>query len=133
MKKNLSLLILLIGLAGCATSPVSTVGADFVPESRIYDTQYFTKKENTFSLTIKRDVGIWCMGVSSPIFINSLHIADIKAGEKLVLYLPKDEYILGANGCAAGLHESNVIMDRDRIFRIGFGSGMDFILAPTAD
>ncbi len=59
MKRFLFLLIPLIGLAGCATSPVSTAGANFVPESRIYDTQYLIKKENTFSLTVKRDVDSW--------------------------------------------------------------------------
>ncbi len=133
MYRLMSLIILSLLLAGCATTPISNEEAISVP----VDASYLHQTANTGKVTIKRDSGYAASLCSTQIFVNAVPIANIDISEKVVIYLPAKDYIFSAlaNGiCAGGLTEINgtVQAGKELTFRVGYGSNGEFSINPTA-
>ncbi|EOX4930325.1 hypothetical protein ACER1D_004137 [Vibrio alginolyticus] len=124
-------------VSGCATKPLSNAESKPVPSERILDAQYLSISEDKGVVTVKRDEGFGGSACTSRIFVNGKPIADLNPAEKVVLYLPADEYIISAwpNGiCGGGMVEvqANVKVESRLNFRVGYGSNGDFSIFPTA-
>lgn len=124
-------------VAGCATQPISNKEAVNIPSERILDSRYLQPSPEMGRVTVKRDSGIGGSACSSRIFVNAKPIADIRASEKVVLYLSSGEYIFSAwpNGmCGGGMSEvrSAVKAGDELNFRVGYGSNGDFTINATA-
>jgi hypothetical protein len=140
MKNKVSMAIFLVALlsmVGCATRPISTTSARVVPSNRLLTKEFLTPKEGLGKVVVKRDSGVGGSVCTTRIFVNSKPIADISVSEKVVFYLPEGEYILSAwpNGiCGGGLAEVKVLIEqgKEKVFRVGYGTGSDFFIHPTA-
>jgi hypothetical protein len=124
-------------VAGCATSPVSTNEAAPVPPERIISDVFLATKPNTGEVIIKRDTGFGGSACSSRVFVDGSPVADLRTGEKVTLYLPLGDHIIGAepNGiCGGGLSEVSVTVKKESasVFRIRYGSNGDYDIQPTA-
>jgi len=124
-------------LCSCATRPISNLEAVMAPKDRVLNTQHLSPSPNTGTVVIKRDKGFGGSACSTRIFVNGEPIADIQTSEKIVLYLPKNEYVLSAwpNGiCGGGMSEvtANVKIGEQLTFRVGYGSNGDFFINRTA-
>ncbi|MCT4575469.1 MAG: hypothetical protein N4A43_04395 [Alphaproteobacteria bacterium] len=135
--KNILIILFLLSLNACATSPVRNNQADNIPNSRIYTNKYNKFDNSKVSVIIKRDKGFLGSLCSTHLYINSEHIADIRTKEKIQLYIPIGDYIVGAESgtpCAGGLREYSLKAEpgKDRVLRVGYGTNGDFFFLPTA-
>ncbi|WP_200384214.1 hypothetical protein [Rhodocyclus tenuis] len=92
---RLSLLAFSIVLSGCATEAVLPHVAKSVPAARISSGKYLSPTEEVAQLTFVRDSGLYGVGVTIYLFIDGEEIAGFRPEEKLIIYLPKGEYLLG--------------------------------------
>ncbi|QBH97153.1 hypothetical protein EKN56_12575 [Limnobaculum zhutongyuii] len=137
MSKKLVVLACIIVMSGCSTNPVSTTEAKSVPDSRVFNKNFAIKKSGTGEVIIKRDSGILGSPCDTKVYLDGMDIADLSTSEKLVIYPTIGEHIISAkpNGiCVGGLVEAsiNVIENKTIIYRVGYGSGGDFGMHPTA-
>lgn len=87
-------IFLLILLQSCATSPVSPDKAKEVSKDKIY--KYSEKKNPTDAkVTLVRDSGFSGGGCSWGFFVNNDLVADMETSERVDIYLPSGEYLLG--------------------------------------
>src|SRR5690349_6143503 len=101
----------LVGLAGvlmsgCATSSISTAEAQPVPAERLLSTEYSINRADRCLVIVKRDTGSAGSECTSRLVVDGKPVADLATGEKMSLYLPLGEHIIGAdpNGqCHGGL------------------------------
>jgi len=124
-------------LFGCATTPVPTEQATLAPMDRIINKSYLEKQKGTGEVIVKRDAGIGGSGCTSRVYVNATAVADIWSSEKVILFLPEGDYIIGAEPnfiCSGGLSETNASITAGKrlVFRIGYGSNGDYRILPTA-
>ena len=127
----------IVTLFGCATQPISDAEAKPVPISRILNSKFLTPLSNSGQVTIKRDSGTSGMACSTRIFLDGEPLVDIRTGEKIVIYLPAGEYIVGANPngiCGGGLTEvkATVKAGSKLAFRWGTSGQGSGSIYPTA-
>ena len=132
-----ALLIVSALSAACATQPISNQAAIMAPYDQILDNSLFTPRPDTVEVTVKRDSGFGGSACSSRIFVDAKPVADIRASQKIILYLSKSEHILGAspNGyCGGGTVEvrADLRSGAPASFRVGYGSNSDFFINQTA-
>lgn len=135
--RDLLATVLLLGLLGCATTPVPTSAARDVPRSRILNATLLERKEGLGQVVVKRDEGFSASACNSRVFANGSPVAEIAPGEKVTFYLPEGEQMLAAMAtgiCIGGLVEARVFVSRSRpaVFRISYGSSGEFSIQPTA-
>ena len=119
--------LLVAGLAACATAtePVSGVEAVDVPYSRILDAKYLKPTSTSGEISIRRDRGFAGAACSTRIFLNGMPLADIETAQKIVIYLPPGEYLIGArpNGiCGGGLTEARASVSTGARLAFRFGT-----------
>lgn len=139
-KVNIRVAVILIygiAISGCATTPIPNTAAKIAPASQIIDNSYLKPGPGLIEVTVKRDSGIFGSACSSRIYVDGKPVADINVSEKIVLYLTKDEHILGAwpNGiCGGGMSEvrADLRSGSPANFRVGYGSNGDFFINQTA-
>lgn len=124
-------------MAACATTPVPTSEASFVPSDRILEPKLLQPSSGTGLVTVKRDSGFAGSACSARIFVNGNPVADIRPIEKVVLHLAEGEHILSAqpNGlCGGGMSEvkATVKAGSNSSFRVSYGSAGEFLISPTA-
>jgi hypothetical protein len=127
----------LTSLAGCATQPIPTSQAKYVPDERIHDRTYLQAAAGSGLVTIKRDAGLGGSACNTSVFANGTLTAQLASSEKIALHLPEGAHIISAwpnNPCGGGMveTEAQVRMGKPLTFRIGYGSNGDFGLYPTA-
>ena len=95
-KTYIFLLLFGVFLFSCGTTEVKTDLAKLPKPSRIYNPELTKPKKNTGVVVIKLDKGNITALLICPekIYLNSKPIAELHAGEKIVLYLPPDFYDL---------------------------------------
>lgn len=135
--KTLLVVVSLLSLLGCATTPVSTSAARDVPLTRVLNSTLLERKESFGQVIVKRDEGLSAAACNSRIYANGAPVAEIAPGEKVVFYLPEGEQMLAAMAtgiCIGGLVETRASVTRSRptIFRISYGSSGEFSIQPTA-
>lgn len=135
--KTLLVVVSLLSLLGCATTPVSTSAARDVPLTRVLSSTLLERKEGFGQVIVKRDEGLSAAACNSRIYANGAPVAEIAPGEKVVFYLPEGEQMLAAMAtgiCIGSLVETRASVTRSRptIFRISYGSSGEFSIQPTA-
>lgn len=93
-------------LSGCASNPIASSSASPVPADRLV--AYFKPVSGANMLTVTRDTGFVGGACSSQVFIDGKLAAYVRAGETVTLYVPQDEFIIGAqssNPCPGPLVE----------------------------
>jgi len=123
MKKLITILIAVV-LTGCATQPVSTRDAAIITGNQLLEKKYSQKSKNSGRVIVKRDSGFVGMACSVRVFVNGHPMADLDTEEKVIFYLPPNEYIIGVqpNGiCGGGLVETdaNVKVGKQLTYRVG--------------
>jgi hypothetical protein len=125
-------------LMACATQPVSIDHASPVPASRVLAPQWLSQARYTGSLVIKRDAGFMGSACTIRVFVNAVPVADLAPSEKIELFVPLGEYVVGAtsNGtiCGGGTSEAAVVVraESQKILRIASGQSGDIHLQPSA-
>lgn len=112
MKKFIIISMLIIAVAGCATSAISHKIANPAPTDRVFLTQNLPTEGNVRVLFV-RDVGFAGSGVYQNVFIDGHKAASLSPGEKVEFTLPPGEHIFGVVPTDAfGTHAFNTI-DQD--------------------
>lgn len=137
MYKRLVGALLTAILAGCATQPLSDAEATAVQAQAILAADLTTPQAGRQPVTIKRDSGASAGACSTRVFVNGRPAADIRASEKVIVYLPPGDHMFGAraNGiCAGGMVETRISLrpGARQSLRVGYGSSGEFFIAPTA-
>jgi type IV pilus biogenesis protein CpaD/CtpE len=137
MREALLVATLLAALAGCATRPISNSEAVPAPVERILAPSLLQPSAESGKVTVKRDSGFGGSACTSRVFVDAKPVADLRASEKVVVYLPAGEHIFSAwpNGiCGGGMSEvrATVKVGAEISFRIGYGSNGDFTINATA-
>jgi hypothetical protein len=129
---------LVLSLMACATQPVSINQAAAVPSARILSPQWLSQAQYTGSLIIKRDTGFMGSACTIRVFIDTVPVADLASSEKVELFVPFGEHVVGAssNGmfCGGGTSEAAVVIrpESQKILRIATGQSGDIHLQPSA-
>lgn len=112
-------------LSGCATDPVST--KDATPVAKDRQVAFTAPAAGTYPITITRDSGWVRSACSTDIFVEGQRAANISSGEKVTLYIPLKDTVLGAQsrclGIASGtLYEVNAspAAANPGFYRIGY-------------
>lgn len=126
-------LLAILALHGCETQPVSTDNAMPVLAERILALDILVPAAGRGVIVVKRDAGFGGSAYTARVFIDARPAAELKPGERVTLYLPYGDHILSAqvNGlCGGGLAEVKAsVNERASMYRIGYGTCGDFILA----
>src|SRR4029450_525893 len=129
---------LTLSLTACATQPVSIYQASAVPSSRILAPQLLSQAQYTGSLIIKRDTGFMGSACTIRVYVDTVPVADLGPSEKIELFLPFGEHVVGATPtdafCGGGTSEAAVVIrpESQRILRIASGQSGDIHLQPSA-
>jgi hypothetical protein len=134
---RLLVLLLLLSLTACATTPLTIDQASAVPSSRILAPQLTAQRSNTGILVVKRDSGFMGSACTIRVFLDAVPVADLAPSEKVELYVPLGEHsvVVSSNGiCGGGTSEAAVVImpERQRILRIASGQSGDIYLQPSA-
>jgi len=135
--KKILLAMVVLGLTGCATKPVTNEQAKDVPASQIIDKTMLSKKENTGAVIIKRDSGFMGSACLTRVYIDGKEIADLDTSEKVTIYPLVGDHIFSAwpkGLCGGGMSEQSgkVNTDKPLMYRVGYGTNGDFGIYPTA-
>ena len=127
-----------LSLTACATQPISIYQASAVPSSRILAPQLLSQAQYTGSLIIKRDTGFMGSACTIRVFVDTVPVADLAPSEKVELFLPLGEYVIGATPteflCGGGTSEASPVIrpESQKILRIASGQSGDIHLQPSA-
>lgn len=125
-------------LSACATTPQSSETAKAVPPERVYAKQLTEAKTGKGILIITRDVGMMGMACAAKIYIEGERIADLRIGERIMLYLDPGEYIVGVSQqggiCGGGTDqtEAKVTLEKTARLRVAAGQSGDLKIEPSA-
>jgi len=129
------LAILLLALAGCATTPVPISEATPVPAAR--HLAFKSPGVGTAPVVIRRDSGFQASACATQVFVNGALAAYIRSGEIVTLHVPAGAVIFGAMAdaiCAGGLVEKQATLTAGTTthFRIGYDTNGALGLYVTA-
>ncbi|MWP48524.1 MULTISPECIES: hypothetical protein [unclassified Gilliamella] len=105
MKKSLILVIIVSFLSGCSTTPLSLNEIKDVPGERIFG--YQNKVDNYANLVLIRDKGLVGSGCYINVFINGQEVAELETRERVSLYAPSGNIIIGSSLQGSGLCSFN--------------------------
>lgn len=130
-------LLFAVFLTGCATKPISTEQAKPAPAKQILDETLFSKKPGTGEVVIKRDSGYVGSACLSRVYVDGHEVADLDPEQKITIYPALGDHIFSAwpkGMCGGGMSEQagKVIEGKVLTYRIGYGSGSEFGIYPTA-
>ena len=126
------IVICLLALAGCATSPPSDPVA--VPGAR----QYAVPPSGPALLTVTRDAGMFGALCGVQLYFDGQHVAKLAPSEQISYRVPAGDHIVSADmsagACNAGMRETQIEASADRAtrLRISTGGNGDLSIAPTA-
>ena len=135
--KKIALALVIVGISGCATKPVTNEQAQNIPAKQILDSSFFSKKEGTGEVIIKRDSGVMGSACMTRVYLDGKEIADLDTAQKAVIYPKVGNHIFSAwpkGVCGGGMSEQSgtVIDGKTLMYRIGYGTNGDFGIYPTA-
>lgn len=131
-------LFLALSLSACATQPITISQASAVPSSRVLAPQWLSQAPYTGSLVVKRDSGFMGSACTIRVFVDAVPVADLAPSEKVELFVPLGEHIVGAAAtgmlCGGGAFEADVIIrpEHQKILRVAAGQSGDIYLEPSA-
>ncbi len=135
--KRIFLWVILLGVAGCATKPITNDQAKEVPVQRLFDASLATQRDDSGQVVIKRDDGLRGSVCTVRVFADGKPAADLKPAEKVTLYLDAGDHVFSAQGtgaCYGGLsaQSGKVTKDKSMTYRVGLGSVGDFAIYPDS-
>ncbi|HGU6809359.1 TPA: hypothetical protein ACNAGR_005546 [Klebsiella pneumoniae] len=135
--KKIALALVIVGISGCATKPVTNEQAQNIPAKQILDSSFLSKKEGTGEVIIKRDSGVMGSACMTRVYLDGKEIADLDTAQKAVIYPKVGNHIFSAwpkGMCGGGMSEQSgtVIDGKTLMYRIGYGTNGDFGIYPTA-
>jgi hypothetical protein len=136
--RRLPIIVLLLSVAACATTPLTLNQTAAVPESRVLARQLVTQTSNSGSLVVKRDSGFMGSACTIRVFVDAVPVADLRPAEKVELFVALGEHSVVATAtggiCGGGTSEAAVVImpERQRILRIAAGQSGDIFLQPSA-
>ena len=135
--KKIALALVIVGISGCATKPVTNEQAQNIPAKQILDSSFFSKKEGTGEVIIKRDSVVMGSACMTRVYLDGKEIADLDTAQKAVIYPKVGNHIFSAwpkGMCGGGMSEQSgtVIDGKTLMYRIGYGTNGDFGIYPTA-
>jgi len=95
MKSAWFLLVVILLMSSCATTPVSLSVAKKVPSERVFAFQD-ASNENTAELTVIRDKGLLGSACYLSVYVNTILSARIDVAEAVTFYLKPGEILLRA-------------------------------------
>lgn len=101
MKKLLIILFIGLSVAGCSTTPVSLNEIKEVPKDRVFKFQ--NDVSNYANLVLIRDIGHISGGCYINLFINGEEVARLERKERVSLYVPSGNIIIGSSLQGKGL------------------------------
>ncbi len=131
--KFIALVLALLVVAGCSTSPISSGEASKVPSSRLHA---FTNKQES-TLVVTRDTGILGAACNYKLYIDGVFAAEFGSGETAAFGLKAGSHVLGIAAAApcggAGLLESEVVVAAGQVAkRRIYTNHSGFRLTPTS-
>lgn len=134
--KSMALPLALV-VAGCATRSVSVADTTPVPASRVLAPRLLQAGPNTGGLILKRDSGLMGAACRIRVSVDAVPVADLGTSEKVELFLPAGEHVLGATAtgiCGGGMSETAVVITagRQKIYRVSSGQSGDVRIQPSA-
>src|SRR5215467_15517670 len=106
-------LFLSLGLAACATHPISVNQASPVPTARVLAPQWLAQAPYTGSLVVKRDSGFMGSACNVRVFVDAVPVADLAPSEKVELFVGVGEHIVGVTSssafCSDGVFEAAAV------------------------
>lgn len=135
--RTVALLFGAMFLTGCATKPISTELAKPAPAKQIIDATLFSKKPGTGEVVIKRDSGYVGSACLTRVYIDGREVADLDPEQKITIYPTLGDHIFSAwpkGMCGGGMSEQSGKVTEGKVltYRIGYGSGAEFGIYPTA-
>ena len=127
-------------LAACATQAVKPSLASPVPPDRISNETILSTNagQETSAATFVRDSGIYGIGETIYLYIDGQEIAGFRPSEKLTIYVPKGEHLLGVQSRPNfGLEQfiespTNFIGGREYSFRISIDGSKAIVQRTSA-
>lgn len=132
--KRVAIACMCLVLASCATTVTPTSGAS---QGALLSASAGQSLPGTVPITFKRDSGFMGGACSQRLYVNGSAVADLRAGQLVVIHLKPGAHIVGArpNGiCGGGDAEAEIVV-RDgqaRSFRIGADQSGSLRIQPTA-
>lgn len=128
------ILIALVLLAGCATSPTPLNEAIAVPSDRIY-LHGDQAANKSVPVRITRDTGLNGRGCPVTVSVDGQKTLGIKTGETVVVYLSPGSHIFGATSpgfmCGMGPVENQIDIRGPTKVRVSIGRGSRLAIGPT--
>ncbi|WP_305863791.1 hypothetical protein, partial [Klebsiella pneumoniae] len=94
--KKIALALVIVGISGCSTKPVTNEQAQNIPAKQILDSSFFSKKEGTGEVIIKRDSGVMGSACMTRVYLDGKEIADLDTAQKAVIYPKVGNHIFSA-------------------------------------
>ena len=138
MHKIIPAAAILLALAGCSTSQVSLGQAKPVPADRVY--AYKMRVAGSGMITVVRDEGHTGSLCAIGLFIDGKIAARVETGEKVGLYVPAGQVVIGAAYQGSGIcgmgaerreRDITVSAGQDKIYRIATGADGVIDVLPT--
>lgn len=118
MKRLLILMFIGFSITGCSTTPISLNEAKDVPKERVFKFQ--NSVSNYANLVLIRDKGLVGSGCYINVFINGEEAARLETKERVSLYAPSGNIIIGSSIQGKGLCSFNPPRrEREFTFREG--------------
>lgn len=130
-------LYIAVFLAGCASTPMTDAEATMVPAERVIEPAMLVAQPGTGQVTIKRERDLSGAPCAKRIFVDAKPIADLRIGEKVVIFLLPGDHVFGVlplSFCGGDLVEvsGTVKVDKPIAFRMGVSATAGFFFNPTA-
>jgi hypothetical protein len=123
-------------LAGCASTPMTADQAVSVPVERVLDRSLLVAQPGHGRVTVLREKDFGGAICDNRVFVDARPVADLRTGEKLVIYLPPGDHIFGLSPgyCGGSLIElsGTVRADKPIALRTGVGASSGRYFQPTA-
>jgi hypothetical protein len=131
------ILIVILMLSGCATTPIATKDAKRITGTSWLDRRYMGIKPDLGQVTIKRDEGYLGSGCKVIASVDGIDTAELWGAEKVILYMPPGEHIFGMSFGALCLDggintETMAVVKKERPLTLRIGIGPPAFITQTA-
>lgn len=118
--------VVIVFISACATSPVSSQTADRVPAGRVFDQARTTQSAGTYEVIVTRDRGMMGAACATEVYADGSRIANVRAGERVSLYLAEGEHIVGVRPsgmCGGGTAQLEIRVTPTKVTRLRVAAG----------
>jgi hypothetical protein len=123
----------ILGLAGCATSPV---GVNDSKPGVVIQNPWLSPSPGTGEVFLIRDKGFTGSLCAETIYVDSQEVAELRTGQGISVYLPPGDHIAGVKPdgiCVGGTAalSINVVAGRRQVYRVARQQSGDLKIEPS--